>query len=81
MFYQQASWDKHTTLLEGSVFLYSIVNLQAMEPLGGSTSLPKRSQENRKGPAPLASFDEVSVYSLDISSPDRGKRKCKNNEL
>ena len=28
---------------------------------------------NKKGPAPLASFDEISVLSLDVSSPsDKG---------
>ena len=50
-----------------------------MEPLGGSTSRGQQqsqqsnNKQNRQGPAPLASFDEVSVYSLDISSPDKGR--------
>ena len=30
---------------------------------------------NKKGPAPLASFDEISVLSLDVSSPsDKGDK-------
>ena len=30
---------------------------------------------NKKGPAPLASFDEISVLSLDVSSPsDKGNK-------
>ena len=78
-----------TFLLEVGRLLCPIVNLQAMEPLGGSTSRQQQQQSNssssssrdktiRKGPAPIASFDEVSVYSLDISSPDKGKWAKKN---
>ena len=72
-----------TFLLEVGRLLCPIVNLQAMEPLGGSTSRQQQQSNSsssssrdktiRKGPAPIASFDEVSVYSLDISSPDKGK--------
>ena len=72
-----------TFLLEEGRLLCPIVNLQAMEPLGGSTSRQQQQSNSsssssrdktiRKGPAPIASFDEVSVYSLDISSPDKGK--------
>ena len=39
-----------------------------------------KDQHNRKGPAPLASFDEISVISLDISSPNKAEKGITMND-
>ena len=48
-----------------------------MEPSSAHSATAKSRacfSSNKKGPAPLASFDEISVLSLDVSSPtDKGK--------
>ena len=48
-----------------------------MEPSSAHSATAKSRacfSSNNKGPAPLASFDEISVLSLDVSSPtDKGK--------
>ena len=46
-------------------------NTAPVAPAGTTTGTRFSSggAESKKGPAPLASFDEISVLSLDISSP------------